>query len=311
MVPSSFRRAVAQLVKDRIRAVVCSLGELRADGEGDEETVHRLRVATRRATAVLCLLRQETPRRAARWLRRRLRRLRQVASRVRDLEVICRRLEDRGAGKRKLSQLAGRQGRRELRPLVAEARRAGSPAAWRERMRRVARRVRRRLAVESPETWLRARVGEFAAPVARRLERVTEAAVPGADGTPSNSRTLHRFRIHVKRLRYAAECAHELAAPLAGPAAAQLAATCEQLRAAAQDLQERLGQLQDHRQLVEWLEVRAARSESARRKVGPRLQSERRAWRRATRAFAKAWDDHGLRHFKELLASGGWEVAVG
>src|SRR6188768_1175139 len=58
----------------------------------DVEHVHRLRVATRRATAALKLYSDCVPRKQFRWLKRRLRKIRRAAGDARDLDVLSDRL---------------------------------------------------------------------------------------------------------------------------------------------------------------------------------------------------------------------------
>src|SRR4051794_16426954 len=60
--------------------------------EHDVEYVHRLRVATRRAGAALKLYKELLPKKPARWLKRRLRKIRKAAGDARDLDVLSHRL---------------------------------------------------------------------------------------------------------------------------------------------------------------------------------------------------------------------------
>lgn len=59
----------------------------------DNEYVHQLRVATRRARAALHIFADLLPQRKARWLKRRLRELRTTAGKARDLDVLAERLQ--------------------------------------------------------------------------------------------------------------------------------------------------------------------------------------------------------------------------
>src|SRR5688572_28975969 len=58
----------------------------------DTEHVHRLRVGTRRAMAVLALYRNCLPRKPARWIKKRLKNVRRAAGEARDLDVLAERL---------------------------------------------------------------------------------------------------------------------------------------------------------------------------------------------------------------------------
>src|SRR2546421_3740321 len=57
--------------------------------EHDVEHVHRLRVATRRAVAALKLYRKLLPKKPARWMKKRLRKIRRAAGDARDLDVLA------------------------------------------------------------------------------------------------------------------------------------------------------------------------------------------------------------------------------
>lgn len=201
----------------------------------DAEDAHQLRVWARRADAALRLYADLLPPKAVRWFGKWLRHLRKAAGRVRDSDVLARRVAgpddhrpiqlraDRRRGIKKVRRLAGqlvggRRLRRKTRKLLA---RIGEKLAGAERFGDRAR------------ASLRPRVGAFFA----------ACPPPGADDA-----ALHRFRIRGKELRYALEL-------LAG---AFPPAFRDELYPVVATLQERLGLVNDlataQRRLQKWLD---------------------------------------------------------
>ena len=86
----------------RLETVRSQLENLLTRGANDDETVHQLRVATRRAKAALDIFAPCLSKKAGRKIKRCLRKLRRVAGEVRDWDVFL----------LKLRSLAGRQNRR-------------------------------------------------------------------------------------------------------------------------------------------------------------------------------------------------------
>src|SRR4051794_41529286 len=84
--------AARKSLEPRLAAVARCLPLAAHLAEHDVEHVHRLRVATRRACAALKLYRELLPGKEARWLKRRLRKVRKAAGDARDLDVLSQRL---------------------------------------------------------------------------------------------------------------------------------------------------------------------------------------------------------------------------
>lgn len=277
--PSDFSRAALppdaplvptarSVLAERLSKVLQWLDQPRRAFE-DAETVHQLRVATRRAEAALRLFAPLLPRRRRRQVQKRLRRLRQAAGAVRDCDVhLAQAIQRRPAPPstlRRTLQRRRQQAYRKLRKLRQRAR------------RRLPRRVRKLLSklawrVASPPPtyvrWCLAR-GDL---LARRFFRLAEQKA-------TDDEALHQLRIAGKRLRYALE--------LVAPALSRTAVT--KLLAALHALQDRLGRLCDQRAAVTQLtelersasgstETRAFAAE--RKAHQQRLAAERRAWTR-------------------------------
>ena len=105
----------------RLNTVYSWLEQAADDTETPVESVHQLRVSTRRATAVLQLFEDWLPRRRARWFRKHLKQMRQTAGEARDLDVLAAQLCEYCNA----NQAAGCP---ELQGRVAEARQAAQPA---------------------------------------------------------------------------------------------------------------------------------------------------------------------------------------
>jgi CHAD domain-containing protein len=199
----------------------------------EPEHVHQLRVWTRRADAALALYGDLLPPRRARRLRDRLRRIRRVAGRVRDCDVLAQRS---GPTTKLRAERARAQGK-----LVALYERLGRGRRLKRQVRRLLDRLRARNAGRAETFADRARAS------LRPLVERFFAAMPDAG---SEARALHRFRIRAKALRYAMEL-------LAG---AFPAAFRDELYPVVGALQEKLGLVNDLAVAQERLEKRMART---------------------------------------------------
>src|SRR6476646_47415 len=90
-------KAARGSLEPRLTIVAQSLPLAAHLAEQDIEHVHRLRVATRRANAAVKLYRDCLPEKTARWMKKRLKKIRRAAGDARDLDVLAVRLaEDYG-----------------------------------------------------------------------------------------------------------------------------------------------------------------------------------------------------------------------
>jgi CHAD domain-containing protein len=206
----------------------------------DLEHVHRLRVATRRAIAALELYRDWVPRKPARWLEKRLKKIRRAAGDARDMDVLGARLE-RDYGERARPVLE-----------IVAARRASVQSA----IERVAERSRRKDRLVRKTSKLLAGVHErprSEAPSASfrewatvQLANVTKSFFDGLPVDDSDTTALHQFRIRGKKLRYTIEL-------VVSAFGRELRKECYPV---VEELQEHLGSVQDHvtavSRLCEW-----------------------------------------------------------
>ncbi len=223
----------AQLsLEARLSAVTYWLPLAATYADRDIEYVHRLRVSTRRAAAALELYRNLLPKRPARWLKKRLQKIRRAAGTARDLDVLAERLREQ-LGERGEALLAD----------VAERREAAQPAIIAARDHACCEdRVRHKIATlleglaSGGKTKRAKRQQPFRDWASRQLHATAEqffAAMPADD---SDLAALHQFRIQGKALRYAME----LLAPAFGPEMRK------DYYPLVEELQERLGRVNDH-----------------------------------------------------------------
>ena len=180
-----------------LAAVWQEIGEA-GDPLADPETVHRLRVATRRSMAALAAFAPLTPTRKRRRFQRRLRQVRRVAGEARDLDVLIDRLRQQwpnageaplldSAPERLIGLLCEKQiaSRGPIRDCQAELRDWKWP-------------VRQEQLLKAIKTGDQKRYGKFARKRLRRLGQQFFAAA----GPFRKAEQLHQFRILGKRLRY-------------------------------------------------------------------------------------------------------------
>lgn len=278
-------------LESRLKAVAHLL-PLAADlAHEDVEHVHRLRVATRRAMAALKLYRGWLPRRPYRWMKKRLRAIRQAAGEARDLDVLSERL-NRELGDR-ASVLVGQ---------LADQRAAAQPAIKQVARRsskedRFLRKMHLLLAGIGPRDkngkgqvqcdfrhWARGRLDEVAAE--------TFGALPTAASDPVE---LHQFRIRIKALRYAIE----LLAPALGPDLRDV-----QYPIVGQ-IQERLGKINDHAagaaRLEQWSQ--AALDPHIKELIDALVQQERIRLAEAIADFRQWWTPERVAQLQTGLAA--------
>jgi CHAD domain-containing protein len=229
---SSVEDAARRSLEPRLSAVAHLLPMAAHLAAHDIEHVHRLRVATRRAGAALKLYRDCLPPKKAHWVTKRLRKIRRAAGHARDLDVLADRLA-RDYGDRVAPVIE----------LIANDRVAVQPAIVRiaDRCRNKDRLVRKTAAllqsIHRPELSEDATEPQpFGDWAADQLAKVAGQFVVAMPTESSSTAALHQFRIRAKALRYAIE----LVAPAFEPELRK------KLYPLVEELQERLGRIQDH-----------------------------------------------------------------
>jgi CHAD domain-containing protein len=259
---------VGSLIEDRIRTLLRH--RRRARQKGTSESVHDVRVATRRLQEALELFAPAFPARERERLRRRARRIRRSLAEVRDADVLLglvRRLRhgstERGAPglaalERRLLAKAERLRRRLERPRDGSER--PGPGL---RIRGIRKRASALLQADRAEGD--GRIGAAAFRVAGQRARAVRAALgPARTG---RAVALHRLRIAIKRYRYCLETLEAWGMTVLSAGIAR-----------ARDLQERLGAIHDLDVLIRV--TRGARAASLLRS----LRAERRRLAAAARS---------------------------
>jgi CHAD domain-containing protein len=266
--------AAREALAVRLEAVWDYLEAADKPGADDFEPVHQLRVWSRRAAVALDTFRDVLPRRRARWFRRQLRRLRRVAGEARDLDVMRDRIARRDPESDEtvalvVSRIHAR--RHEAQGPIAALRRRLKRKGFDRRARKLVERIHYRGAGTEPSYGLAARAG-----LRQSIARFFEAA----DGDLSDVAGLHEFRLAGKRLRYALEVY----------AGAFSAVIREELYPLVEELQEKLGGINDHATAAACLSrFRDESSGDDRRQLARLLATEQAALRRARRAFLEWW----------------------
>jgi CHAD domain-containing protein len=186
----------------RLETVRSQLEEAHACGASDVESVHQLRVSTRRARAALDLFTTCLPKKVSKKVRRRLRKLRRLAGEIRDWDVFLLNLKASGSVKyRKLQAtldlvngLALNQ-RETARVALTESKQS-LPFKF-ERLASTA-----LASLHAPGSVAAATLGDAAVPIL--TERITDLR-DAAASAGSELAQFHRIRIAAKHLRYAME----------------------------------------------------------------------------------------------------------
>ncbi len=122
--------------------------EADAENEASVESVHQLRVSTRRASAALRLFAAMLPEKRRKWFEKRLKRARRTAGIARDLDVLAARVQDacegdHSAGCAALSERVA-AARREAQPAIRELYLEMEDSKFEKRVKKLVRRIRPR-----------------------------------------------------------------------------------------------------------------------------------------------------------------------
>jgi CHAD domain-containing protein len=256
--------------------------------EHDVEHVHRLRVATRRATAALKLYRDCLSPKAARRMKKWLRRIRRAAGDARDLDVLADRLaRDYGEPAAPVVELIAAD-RKTVQPAIVEV--ANRCRADDRLVRKSASLLQ---SIDCPRPKGDKEPQLFDGWATKQLAKVADqfvAAMPNESATPAE---LHQFRIGAKALRYVIE----LVAPAFGPSLR------DDLYPIIEDVQERLGRVQDHVAAIARCRAWFAKTHSAAMQETLRelAEAEERGLKDSIREFHEWWNEERVAHVSALL----------
>lgn len=226
-----FSTVAREALQARLGAVAHYLPLAACQSDDDIEHVHQLRVWTRRAIAAMRAYEEVLPRRRARRIEKRLKRIRRAAGDARDCDVVIQRLAQPAADQpdaawAALGELAKSDRRKAQAPLVRIQERLRQRHFDRQ-VARLLRRVRWRGSGAQPSVGQKAR---------QSLRLVVEPFFEAAAGDLSDVGALHRLRIRSKQLRYTMELV----------AGAFDATFRDELYPLVEQVQEKLGAINDH-----------------------------------------------------------------
>jgi CHAD domain-containing protein len=217
--------------------------------EQDVEHVHRLRVSTRRAAAALKLYREVLPRKRARWIKKQLKKVRRAAGEARDLDVLAERFRaDYGEyATRLVARIVGE--RQATQPAIVQI-------AERFRSKEKFIRLTADLleAIDCSDKHGKSNDHEcFGNWAKRQLADASQRFLAAIPDEHAEMAALHQFRIRAKALRYSIE----LLASAFGSALRQVHYRN------VEELQERLGRINDHVTASDRLRDWATKTEDA------------------------------------------------
>jgi CHAD domain-containing protein len=290
--PAVARRAI----RGRLATVWDWLPLAADEAHCEVEQVHQLRVSTRRATAALHLFEALLPSRRRRWFEKRLKQIRGTAGIARDLDVLAARLSAACNGD-------GSAGCTALLERVAAARRAAQPAIRKLYEDLKDRRFRRRIKKLVNKISRKSRSDEtpsYLAAAQSGLQPLAAAFFSASEADFDCTLSLHEFRIAGKQLRYAMEVF----------AAAFSPAFREELYPIVEQLQEKLGAVNDHantrNRYLAWLDE--TQDESQRLVLSKLIAVETAALQTSTRGFRDWWSPARAANLKARFWS---EVSTG
>lgn len=284
-------RVAARTIRSRLETVWAEL-DAAVRHPACAESVHRLRVATRRTLAAFDAFADLVPARRAAWFTRRLREVRRVAGDARDLDVLTGRLAARPAAaaapptkaalaRSRLVAMLSRQ-RDTSRAPIREVHAKLLAAGWDDRVADLVARIPTGFQQPSFATYARDHVGPR---IARFFAK--------ADHKLRDDDDVHRLRIAGKKLRYALE----IFAPVFPP---RERVRCQE---ALERLQETLGDFTDHAAAADRFRrlARDDRSGLDRDALTGLERREAKLAAEARRTFVKWWNGSRRRELRRTI----------
>jgi CHAD domain-containing protein len=226
-------RVARRALENRLLAVWDYLPSAAKRSDEDAEYVHQLRVSSRRAMAAVELFDSFLPHRRGEWFKEQLKKVRRTAGDARDFDVLVVRLE-------KALEGDSSAGARHLLDFVGDRRCRAQPAIRKIYLRLRRRHYKRRVAKLLKKLRIRdaARVlePEFIEVARGAMRHTVNEFFSAARANLSDTANLHLLRIASKQVRYAMEIF----------AGAFPASFTEQLYPQVVELQEKLGEINDH-----------------------------------------------------------------
>lgn len=257
--------------------------------DGDIEHVHQMRVWARRATAAMSLYVELLPKRRRKWINSALKAIRRAANDARDDDVFAQRLaaDAQQAAAARLLEKVRHHRQDSQRPIVELWKDLFELGRFPRRCAKLLRKVRLRDAAAD------AAPVRFGAWAACQIRPVIDSFFAAAAADLADVNAMHRFRIAGKKLRYAIE--------LLAPAFDESLRT--QAYLAIQDLQERLGKINDiasaQARLKRWLEQPNGAEQSA--YLQETVNQEQRRLEERRSEFLAWWNGGREAELRQLL----------
>lgn len=275
---SKVRPLARQALAARLERVAKNLKRAATESKDQADNTHKLRTWCRRAAAAVELFRTLLPKKEGKWFARQLKKVRQAAGDVRDLDVMLEQADDNPV----LAEGLAQQRDKALRPLVKLHKRLLKNNQFDKRQRRLIEDLdqpKKRLG-----DWGMGRAGKQA----EALAALGERSLKGLEA-------VHEFRIAGKELRYVLE--------IMGGA---LPAAAGRVYALLGDLQQRIGVVCDHaaaEMMYGQLLTQVSRSE--RPPLRSAIAKSKKEKTKTHQAFLRWWTPGRQKGFRGALAKAG------
>jgi CHAD domain-containing protein len=275
---SKVRGVARQALTLRFGRVAKNLKRAAKQSPNQADHIHRLRTWCRRAAAAVELLRPLLPKKDGKWFAGKLKKVRQAAGDVRDLDVML----EQAADNPPLAAELKKQRDKALRPLGKLHQRLLKSNEFDKRQRRLLRDIdqpKKRLG-----DWGASRAGKQAAALVALGEKSLQAM-----------EAAHGFRIACKELRYVLE--------IVGGA---LPMAAVKVHALLGDLQQRIGIICDHAAAEKMYQTLLTKvSRSRRQPLRSAIATAKKEKTRRHRAFLRWWTARRRKAFRKTLADAG------
>jgi CHAD domain-containing protein len=275
---SKVRGVARQALSLRFGRVAKNLKRAAKQSPEQADHIHRLRTWCRRAAAAVELFRPRLPKKEAKWFARQLKKVRQAAGDVRDLDVMLKQAVNIPS----LAEELRKQRDSALKPLTKLHKRPLKSHEYDKRQRKLLKKI------DQPKKDL----GEWGT---KRAGKQASALVLLGDRSLQGLEAAHEFRIAAKELRYVLEIIGA-ALPIAAVKVYELLG----------DLQQRIGVICDHaaaEKMYQALLVKVSRSH--RKPLRNAIATAKKEKARRHRAFLRWWTPQRRKAFRGELARAG------
>lgn len=275
---SKVRAVARQTLAARLTRVIKNLKQAVKESDDQADRIHKLRTWCRRSTAAVELWRPLLPKKEAKWFAGKLKKIRQAAGDVRDLDVMLEQARENES----LAWELNKQRDKALRPIARLHKRLDKRDKFHKRQRRLLKDIK------EPKV----RLGEWGT---SRAGKQATALVKLGQRSLQSLEVAHEFRIACKELRYVLE--------IIGGA---LRPTATKLYELLGDLQQRIGVVCDQAAAEKmYLTLLAKVSRSHRQPFRDAASTAKMEKSRRHRAFLRWWSAQRRMAFHKAIADAG------